>query len=326
MRDIGGQSRRSQSSSGAHSSSRPRGAGDHADVARPGGGSGRARDQRAARARALSGGTMRSAAGTATKAGRSSAAGSTGRPATRQVAGRGVLAPYQPPRHSRATGAASGTPSFSQSSSATKRSARGWPGRGRRRRGYLAGDGAGLDGGEQGLQRVDGQGAARASRGSSEGSRAARRSGVVRGVRVEVPGGREQGEAAHGVVGAAAGPGRRRGRAGRPCSSRPASRARPPRRGARLSRATRSDRVKRALGRAGPAPVEQRGGARPGGEPAQDGAAGHEVQDVGAVDQAGHEQHGGVLRVAVVEQAGGAFRPEHGRVGQRCGRCQGWRR
>ena len=64
-------------------------------------------------------GTMRSRAGAATKVGSRNAAGSTGSPATRHSPRAGVLAPYQPARHSRATGAASGTPSFSQSSSAT---------------------------------------------------------------------------------------------------------------------------------------------------------------------------------------------------------------
>ena len=51
------------------------------------------------------------------------------------AAWRARSAPYQPARHSRATGAASGTPSFSQSSSATKRRRAAPPGRAGRRRG-----------------------------------------------------------------------------------------------------------------------------------------------------------------------------------------------
>ncbi len=86
-------------------------------------------------ASAVSGGTMRSRAGMARKLGSRRPAGSTAAPATRHSPRAGVLAPYQPARHSRATGAASGTPSFSQSSSATNRRARGLAGSSRRNRG-----------------------------------------------------------------------------------------------------------------------------------------------------------------------------------------------
>ena len=71
------------------------------------------------------GGTMRSRAGWRGRPAAAAGRGSTASPAIRQAPRAGVLAPYQPPRHSRATGAASGTPSFSQSSSATKRRAAG---------------------------------------------------------------------------------------------------------------------------------------------------------------------------------------------------------
>ena len=81
-----------------------------------------------ASARAEAGGTIRSWAGMTQRLGSASRLGSTGRPAMRQVPRAGVFSPYQPPRHSRATGAASGTPSFSQSSSATKAAAFGLAG------------------------------------------------------------------------------------------------------------------------------------------------------------------------------------------------------
>src|ERR1700752_2941277 len=60
-----------------------------------------------------------------TRDGRSTAAGSTGWPAMPHSPRPVVLLPYQSARHSRAPAAASGTPSLSQSSTATKRRARG---------------------------------------------------------------------------------------------------------------------------------------------------------------------------------------------------------
>ncbi len=77
-----------------------------------------------ASARAEAGGTMRSPAGIIACAGTATAPGSTGQPPSVQAPRAGRFSPYQPTRHSCATGAASGTPSLSQSSSATKARAR----------------------------------------------------------------------------------------------------------------------------------------------------------------------------------------------------------
>jgi hypothetical protein len=73
----------------------------------------------AASGKALCLGTMRSRLGAATQQGTRNEPGSTGHPAMRHCRIAGLFAPYQPDRISRATGAASGTPSFNQSSTAT---------------------------------------------------------------------------------------------------------------------------------------------------------------------------------------------------------------
>ena len=66
------------------------------------------------------GGTIRSWAGRTPNAGQAISAGFIRCPATTHSPRAGLLSPYQLKRHSRATGAESGTPSFNQSSSATK--------------------------------------------------------------------------------------------------------------------------------------------------------------------------------------------------------------
>ena len=76
-----------------------------------------------ASARADSGGTIRSRRGTAANAGTWMEAGSIASPATRHAPRDGRLSRYQSRKHSRAVVPDSGTPSFSQSSSATNRRA-----------------------------------------------------------------------------------------------------------------------------------------------------------------------------------------------------------
>ena len=78
--------------------------------------------------------TIRSRPAMATQVGQRRTVGSTGRPATSQAPFAGALAPYHSSRQVRATGAARGTPSFSQSSRATNRRARSLSGSRSRKR------------------------------------------------------------------------------------------------------------------------------------------------------------------------------------------------
>ena len=63
-----------------------------------------------------------------------------------------------------------------------------------------------------------------------------------------------------------------------------------------------------------PAPIQQIGMRAIGSEPAQHGAALHQVQNIGAVDQAGHEQHSGAF-AAIIQQPGLSLLPHRRRVG-----------
>lgn len=87
-----------------------------------------ARGSTSASAWAESGGTMRSFAGRITSDGTAMSSGAIGWRPTRQSPLPGRSSPYQSRRHSSAEGSASGTPSLSQSSSATKPNAAGLSG------------------------------------------------------------------------------------------------------------------------------------------------------------------------------------------------------
>ena len=100
------------------------------------------------------------APGTATNVGAVIAEGSTARPAIRHSPRAGALSPYHPDRQARATSAASGTPSFSQSSSATNSRARAPSCRHAREASILRGDAPGISQSEQRLQHIDRQGLA----------------------------------------------------------------------------------------------------------------------------------------------------------------------
>ena len=102
----------------------------------------------------------------------------------------------------------------------------------------------------------------------------------------------------------------------------------PARRGERRQQPlARRRRRGRSPPRAGPgAPQSSSSGRKPSRrQPAQQRPAGHEVEHVGAVDQARHHQHrrpvrvGGLGRRAVVEQPRAAGLPDRRRVGEACG-------
>ena len=107
---------------------------------------------------------------------------------------------------------------------------------------------------------------------------------------------------------------------------RPAGRAGTPRQ-RRQPAARRRSRRGRSPPRARPgvAPVHQDRPQPLRRQPAQHRAAGREVEDVGAVDQARHHEHRRAVRVArlrrraVVEQPRAALRPDRRRVGERRG-------
>ncbi len=239
---------------------------------------------------------MRSCAGTTTSAGWRTArrrAPAGRRRATAPRAGRS--APYQPPRHSRATGSASGTPSLSQSSTATKWRAAGLSGGRAAKRANLRSADQRIDRGEQRLQHVDrhlaerGEGRAPAARQARPSSRA-----WPGALGMEAPGRRQQrqrarpgADAARPAPAPAARPCNSRGRrCGRP-ARRLAPRRPPPRAGRRCTRSRPKPRS------SGPGPPQSTSSGRSParGEMAQQARLGREIEDIGAVDQRGHDQH-----------------------------------
>ena len=108
----------------------------------------------------------------------------------------GVLPPYQPTRHSRATAAASGTPSFSQSSSATNWAADGEAGSRPANLTNFLTTSSGSSAGEQRLHHVDRQLARLPQHRLQRRQRRADQLRLVRPLGMEVPGRRQADQAA----------------------------------------------------------------------------------------------------------------------------------
>ena len=203
----------------------------------------------------------------------------------------GLLAPYQPPRHSRATGAASGTPSFSQSSSATKR-------RGARAGGVEPREGAELrrrcrrDRARRTASGWHPPAAPRSPPAAAPAPAAGRPTARAAGLAprpVKSQGVASRPSAAHPVR-----PAQRRGQRQQPAHAI-ADQHHGPRQRRPSARSSRPGDIvgqgEAALGLARPAPVEQQRPHPLPGEEAQHGGPGSQVQHLGAVDQGGDEQH-----------------------------------
>ena len=256
--------------------------------------------------------------------------------ATRRVAVRFRIC--QPTSRSLAAPAGIGTPSASQSSSATNRRAAGPSGSSRASFWNLSEACIGLtsansvwkhrhrhlaEGLAEGVEQLLGAGrSARAEHGAQSAGDA-----VGRG---EVPG-RADGDERRDVVGSP----RRETDGQRPAHAVAKHRHRPVGEPAGLGE--RGQQPPRSVGvevepgllRTRHAPVEQQGPQALPGQPAQQRASGQEVEHVGAVDQARHHQQrrpvriGGLGRPAVVEQARAAVLPDR-RADRRGVRRYGW--
>ena len=223
------------------------------------------------------------------------AAGRPRSPATRQRPAPGVLSPYQPSRHSRATGAASGTPSLSQSSSATNSSASSDVGVERGEAANLRSARHGIEAGEQRLDRLDRQLAEAVPAAASNGA-------AERAERAPGPAGSAW--KSQGVASSASRRARPAGAAAR-ASARSAAhaiaeqrraahrrpRAAPPRRRRLEPPGDVLAQAEAALVRAGRAPIDQdRAEAARRQSERMRLRRSVEIQDIGAVDQRRHDQ------------------------------------
>ena len=130
--------------------------------------------------------------------------GKTARPPSRHAPRAVAFSPYHRPRHSRATDAASGTPSFSQSSRATNWRARSEPGSRAAKARNLRSARLGSRAGEEGLEQIHrqlAQGIEQRLEGRQKGGQ---HRGLLGPLGMEIPGGRQQRQAGE-IAGAAMG-------------------------------------------------------------------------------------------------------------------------